>query len=98
MLGQIEVTVVRHLFGCEESRKGLHQEAPQPDLFLSEFDKILSRYGDHLILGKPRESQLLDSLLRRLQIAEHCYQIVVGIEAPSCVSDSLKKLVSKLIT
>src|SRR5689334_313726 len=80
VLSQIQIAVVRHLLGCEESRKRLHQEAPQPSLFLRKCDEILSRCGDHFILGESRESQFLDSQFGCLQTAEHCNQVVVGIK------------------
>jgi hypothetical protein len=49
MTGQIEIAAVRPLFSCEESRKGLHQEACRASKF--------SREQERLIVRRPAEAQ-----------------------------------------
>jgi len=53
--------------------------------------------GNHVVFLKSSTTQFRHGTLRVLQTSKYGNQVVLGIKKPSCVSDSLKKPLSKLI-
>ena len=75
---------------AKKRERGLHYRTPLSAFFFGERDDIAALYGNRFIFSQSCEPQFRYGLLRGRQVPEYRDQIVLGINTPSCVSDSLK--------